>query len=1086
MLTLLLGTDWIANRDEILQLLARDVSEKKCGRILIVPELISHDTERRLCVAAGDTASRYAQVLSFTQLARRVADTVGHAARECLDNGGRVVAMASAARQLHSKLKAYASVETRPEFLTGLVDAVDEFKRCCITSADLKTAASQTEGALAQKLEELALLYESYDGVCQRGKRDPRDQMTWLLEELESSSFCAEHVFYIDGFPDFTRQHMAILAHLIRESAHVVVSMNCDCVNTTALAFQRTGETARELIQCAKNAGIEVDIRVVAPRDDSLQHVRNSLFQGKIEKQQDLDNTVRVYRTQSVYQECVAAADRVMELVRNGARYRDISIVYSDPAAYHGTMEMVFERCHIPMYLSGTEDILSKSVVRTVLSAMDTALGGFERQDVLQYLKSVLTPLELDVCDRLENYILLWNINGNGLLKQLDRHPAGLGQQWTEEDIRVLAELNQARKTVLEPLVELKKDFNAAENMGQQVEALYHFLEKIELSKRLDSLAKDLDEKGDNRNAQILNQLWEILLDALEQMHDVLGQVTWDAETFTRLFKLLLSQYEVGTIPSVLDSVTIGPTSAMRCQQSKHLIVLGVLEGSMPGYGSSSGVLTDQERSVLRGLGMPLNGGSLNGLQAAFYEIYGVFCSAEETICASCSGGQPSFIYRRLAEMTGGETVVEGDLGSAFADETEASAYLARWQASSEAKKLGIAETYDKILKQRNHELGDVEPEHIKSLYGSKLNLSASQIDRQAECRLSYFLKYGLRAKERESAEVNPAEFGTYVHAVLENLAREIKARGGFHKVSLDETLQIAKSFSDAYAEERFSQLDSERISYLFQRNSAELELIVRELWGELTESGFEPVDFEVSFGANGQMPAIQIPSQTMQAQLRGFVDRVDRWRDETGNYFRVVDYKTGSKDFDYCDIFNGIGLQMLLYLFALEQEGKDLLGDTPIPAGVQYFPARVPLVAADGVISPEEAASAREKLWKRKGLLLSEESVLTAMESSITPRRMPYSCKKDGTLSGDIAEREQFEMLKKYVFALLGKMVDEIASGRVSPNPYTRGASHDACAFCPYGQICHAQSISERRNYKAVPAQKFWQDVESEVADRG
>lgn len=1086
MLTLLLGTDWIANRNEIMKMLAEDVSDKKDGRVLIVPELISHDTERRLCTVAGDTASRYAQVLSFTRLARRVADTVGHSAQECLDNGGRVVAMASAARQLHSKLKAYAAVETRPEFLTGLVEAVDEFKRCCITPTDLKDAASRTEGALAQKLEELALLYESYDGVCQRSKRDPRDQMTWLLEELESSTFCAEHVFYIDGFPDFTRQHMAILEHLIRESKHVIISVNCDCVNTAALAFQRTGETAAELIRCAKNAGVDINVRTIAPRKDSLQQVRTGLFQGRTDELHVNDNPLRIYRTQSVYQECVAAADRVMELVRNGARYRDISIVCSDPAVYHGTIEMVFERCHIPMYLSGTEDVLAKSVVRTVLSAMDTALGGFERQDVLQYLKSVLTPLELDVCDRLENYIYLWNINGNGLLKQWVRHPVGLGQQWTDDDVRELAALNDARQTALEPLVALKKGFQSAENLGQQVHALYAFLEEIELSSRLDLLAKDLDAKGDNRNAQILNQLWEILLSALEQMHDVLGQTTWDADTFTRLFKLLLSQYEVGTIPPVLDAVTVGPTSAMRCQQSKHLLVLGVLEGSMPGYGNTIGVLTDQERCVLRAMGVPLNGGSVNGLQSSFYEIYGVFCGAEISITASCPGGQPSFIYRRLSEMAGGEFVCNNDIGTAFADETEAGAYLVRLQASIEAEKLGITDSYRKISVKRDHALGSVAPEHIQALYGSKLNLSASQIDRQAECRLSYFLKYGLRAKERKTADVDPAEFGTYVHSVLENTAREIKSRGGFHKVSLEETVRIAKTYSDAYAQERFSQLDSERISYLFHRNSAELDLIVQELWGELHESGFEPVDFEVSFGADGRMPAIQIPAQSMQVQLRGVVDRVDKWCDEHGNYFRVVDYKTGRKDFDYCDIFNGVGLQMLLYLFALEQEGQQLLGDMPMPAGVQYFPARVPLVSADGIISDEEAAIAREKLWKRKGLLLSEAPVLDAMESSITPKRMPYSCKKDGTVSGDIADREQFEMLKKYVFALLGRMVDDIASGCVSPNPYTRGASHDACSFCPFGPICHRESITERRNYKAVTAQKFWQDIEREVTDGG
>ena len=127
MLHLLLGTDWTKNRDTVLNRIAADVRAKTPNVVLIVPELITHDMERRLCAAAGDTASRYAEVLSLSRLALRVADTIGCAVEDCLDNGGRVVAMAAAARMLASRLKAYAAVETKPEFLTGLLDAVDEF-----------------------------------------------------------------------------------------------------------------------------------------------------------------------------------------------------------------------------------------------------------------------------------------------------------------------------------------------------------------------------------------------------------------------------------------------------------------------------------------------------------------------------------------------------------------------------------------------------------------------------------------------------------------------------------------------------------------------------------------------------------------------------------------------------------------------------------------------------------------------------------------------------------------------------------------------------------------------------------------------
>ena len=124
MLRLILGTDWTAVREKNLQAVAQDVKTEQGGRILMVPELISHDTERRLCEAAGDTASRFAEVVSFTRLAGRVAEFTHTAPLACMDNGGRVVAMAAAARQLHSRLKAYAAVETKPEFLTEMVDAV--------------------------------------------------------------------------------------------------------------------------------------------------------------------------------------------------------------------------------------------------------------------------------------------------------------------------------------------------------------------------------------------------------------------------------------------------------------------------------------------------------------------------------------------------------------------------------------------------------------------------------------------------------------------------------------------------------------------------------------------------------------------------------------------------------------------------------------------------------------------------------------------------------------------------------------------------------------------------------------------------
>ena len=1078
MLHIYMGTDWVQVRETILRLLAEDVRNQQGGRILMVPELISHDTERRLCTAAGDTASRYAEVLSFPRLARRVADSMGCAAVSCMDNGGRVVAMAAAARQLHSRVKAYAAVETKPDFLKDLVDAVDEFKRCCITPQDLANASMRTEGALAQKLEELSLLLGAYEGLCAQGKKDPRDQMSWLLEQLEDGTFGQEHVFYVDGFPDFTRQHLAILEHLIQVSPCVSVGLNCDKINSEAPAFEKAGATASELIQCAHRAGVPVQIHEIAAEESPLASIRGKLFQGKLPAETYEEN-LQVLQADSLWQEVQAAAEGIMELVRSGCRYRDISVVCADMEGYRNAVAMEFHRCGIPAYLSGTEDILCKSAVTTVLSALDAALGGFEQRDVLRYLKSVLSPLDQDVCDEVESYAVLWGVQGKHWKDKWVNHPDGLGQLWTEDVQRRLNELNVARELGISPLMALEKGFREAKDLAGQVETLYAFLERIGFAQGLDALAEEMDAQGDNRSAQILNQLWEILLGALEQMHNVLGRTMWEPEVFVRLFTLLLSQYDVGTIPPVLDAVTIGPISAMRCQQTKHLFVLGAQEGAFPAYTGAKGLLTDQERVALRNLGVPLTGGSLEGLQAEFAEIYGVFCGAEQSVWVSCSG-QSSYIFRRLAQMAGGEKKAAPQYGAALADPAAAGAYLASFQDADAAKKLGLEQWYGDILHRTNHSLGKITRDSIHALYGSTLNLSASQIDRQAECRMSYFLKYGMRAKEQKEATIDPAEFGTYVHAVLENTAREVMDLGGFHEVSLEETMQIALRHADAYAIDHFSQIQSQRLEYQFRRNRRELEMVVEELWQELKESRFQPADFELNFGQGGAMPAIDIPAASMQASLRGFVDRVDIWKENGQNYFRVVDYKTGKKDFDYCDVFNGVGLQMLLYLFALQKNGDAIVGDEPVAAGVQYFPARVPLVAADGRLTDEEAEAVRAKEWKRKGLLLKDEAALEAMEPEIRGR-LCCTRKKDGSLSGDLADTQQLKMLERHVFRVLEGMVEDIASGNVTPNPYTRGTAHNACTFCPYGAVCHQKDVQDRRSYKAMTAQRFWEEIEKE-----
>ena len=105
-----------------------------------------------------------------------------------------------------------------------------------------------------------------------------------------------------------------------------------------------------------------------------------------------------------------------------------------------------------------------------------------------------------------------------------------------------------------------------------------------------------------------------------------------------------------------------------------------------------------------------------------------------------------------------------------------------------------------------------------------------------------------------------------------------------------------------------------------------------------------------------------------------------------------------------------------------MQECGAQVVGEKPIPAGVQYFPARVPYVTASSSNDPQWIKD-RQKQWIRKGLLLHDEASLAAMDPS---ENMEYlNCKrgKDGTLCGDLADRSQMIQLKRYVMQVLKRM---------------------------------------------------------------
>ena len=387
-------------------------------------------------------------------------------------------------------------------------------------------------------------------------------------------------------------------------------------------------------------------------------------------------------------------------------------------------------------------------------------------------------------------------------------------------------------------------------------------------------------------------------------------------------------------------------------------------------------------------------------------------------------------------------------------------------------------------------ERGRLSPEAVQSLYGKSIAMSASRIDRVKSCHFGYFMEYGLRAKERKKAGFEAPEVGTFLHDLLENVNRDVRERGGYAQVD-DETLRhMVKHYVDRYAATRIDgyQHKSARFKYLFGRLRETAYTIILGIAEEMRQSDFAPVAFELSFGGrDGDLPAIIVREGDATLSVSGKVDRVDGWLHDGKLYLRVVDYKTGEKSFDLTDIRYGLGIQMLLYLFTLQQEGQDYFGHPIVPCGVLYQPARSVILPRERNITDEKLKADMRSALRRTGLVLSEPEVLQAMEHSAleTPCYLPVSVKKDGSLSGDIATAAQLGHLGRYVEKLLHQITGEIAQGNIDVDPYTRGPQDSACTYCAFASACYFdESRDRKRQLRKTDSGEFWALMEKESGE--
>jgi len=1077
MLEFLIGRAGAGKTGALIRRIKENMERGERGSILLVPEQYSHEAERELCRACGDRLSLYAEVLSFSGLARSLEARRGGAAEPWLDQGGRMLCMALALQGVGARLKVYGAAQRRAEMQAMLLKAVDELKTARLGSEELLEAAAACPDALGDKLRDLALVLEAYEGVVSNGRADPADRLTRLAEAIDGGGLDRNTKVYVDGFIDFTRQEQEVLCAMLRQGLRLTVCLTVDDLHGESEIFELSRRAARSLAAAAEELGQKPAVtRMEAPDagDNALRFFAEHLFDYTDARRQG-PSPVRLIRAQSMSAECEEAAALCLALVRDGgSRWRDIAIVARGFEDYRGTLESVFRHYGVPLFTASRSDLMAKPLPALISCAYEIIQGGWALDDVVSYLRTGLAGLDSAECDELESYLFKWQLHGSAWQRRRDwrQHPDGYGGEYTPAVEEKLARINALRRRAAGPLQAFEKAAKAAETATAQAQALAGLLGDLRLPETLSRRAEELQALGREKSAAEYRQLWELVIGALEQCDSILGESAMDYEHFGRLFTLMLSKYDIGTIPVSLDRVTAGDFDRNRRRNIKHLIVLGASENRLPMAEDGGGIFSQDERQRLLELDIELGPGGDSELWREFALIYYTLTLPSESLTLLCPAAgsdgtelRPAFVFRRAQSLF--------DLEAESADLTDA-------RMSAPAPALGLAAeaihggggreqaAAEYVARQdpvRAEALqaaaeltrGRLSPEGVARLYGKKLRLSASRVEKLASCRFAFFCQYGLKAKPHAPAGFEPPEVGTFLHYVLENVARDAGKRGGFQAVTDAELEALTDQYVEQYVHEKLNdfQEKSSRFVYLFRRLRENVRRVVKDMADELRLSDFTPLDFELNFAEARDIPPIELGEGSDTLTLSGIADRVDGWLHEGKLYLRVVDYKTGRKEFSLSEVLDGMNLQMLLYLFTLSDGGRAHYGHEIVPAGVMYIPARSPMLSSDGRMDEDAILTERGKELRRSGLLLDDEAVKEAWEHGNEKRYIPIKFRWNKPTADSLASLERLGLLNRHIRRQLRDMARQLRAGSIAADPYYRSQTDNACLHCDYFDAC-------------------------------
>lgn len=1102
--------------------------------IFLVPEQATFQAEYALATLPGLGGVIGTQVLSFGRLAYRLLQELGGLTLLPIDELGKHMVMRMLLERHKEELQAFHRSAQQPGFAEQLGRMISECKSYGI-SFDHMENLDWGSATLNQKIHDLRLIMGAYEGYLTDTYYDEDDMLTRVAVVIGQSAYIREAELYIDGFSGFTNQEYRIIEQLMIHAKKVTIALCLDPAERESSLdelslFYPTLKTYQALQTMARESGVKVEKPVLLEKPlrfhDSpwLAHLESSYFQwgdtGDAPTPARSDE-VALCTAANCRAEVEAVALQILSLAREeGYRWRDMAILLREIGTYADEIANVFTDYEIPFFLDQKRTVLHHPLIELVRSALEAVSTNWRYEAVFRCLKTdLIVSEEVDShtsrheVDVLENYVLAYGVFGS---HWADDHPWQFHGQ-AEGDF---ARIDDIRRRYFRPLLTFGESIKQAakQNVREMTTALYQFVAGLNVPQKLEVWQQVAEELGDLEAAREHAQVWNGLMELFDQIVEVMGDETMDIPTFARILDSGLESIQLGLVPPALDQVLIGSMERSRQPDVKALFILGVNDGVIPLRPKEDGILDEAERERLAELGLELAPTAKQRLMAEQYLLYQALSRPSERLYLSCALADeegkallPSPSFTRIREVL--PDVQHRFFHNEPTGEAEADAFLLgrphqvfrhlltllRQLKNGGTLPVFWWEVYDWFLRSSSDERRErwllsgltyanrprrLSDQTSTALYGKQLRMSVSRLERFQSCPFSHFSSHGLKLAERQMYKLERFDVGELFHASLKLAVEKMNQMNlEWGRLTESGSMELASEVVDELVPATRSSIltRTARYRYLAGKLKRAVGRAIYVLGEHAKRSRFAPVGLEVSFGPGGDLPGLTLTLENgVRLQLIGRIDRVDQSLEGEVPYLRVIDYKSGPKQLALSDVWNGLNLQLLVYLDVVVSNAEEWLGKKAEVGGVFYYQVADPFVTAKRMLTPDETARERAKKLRMKGLMLADPELARLMDNQVeqgSSELLPFGLKKDGgfTAHSSVATPDQFQVLQSYVRQTVKEISLRMTSGDIQIAPYAQGTAL-ACDRCVYKPVCQYDAAMEGNEPRAISK---WKNTE-------